>query len=260
MKKNSKVIILITIMVFVFLIGPFIMIFLTAFSTDQIMRFPPKGFTLDWFKKALSIRMFRTTFWVSFQTGIAATATALILGVPVAYANIRYKYKAKPLVDLLFSSPAIVPGMIIGFALLRFFVYVSDMPIIIGLYLGHTAILFPYTVRVVSSSLRNFSVDVEEAAVSLGASRFLSFFSVVLPNIQSGLVAAFILAFITSFNNVPVSLFLTGPGVATLPIQMLVYMEQYYDPTISALSTVIIVITIVIVQTAEKLLGISKYV
>jgi putative spermidine/putrescine transport system permease protein len=83
---------------------------------------------------------------------------------------------------------------------------------------------------------------------------------VVFPNIRSGIAAAFILAFITSFNNVPISLFLTGPGVATLPIQMLIYMEYYYDPTISALSSIIILITVLIVQSAEKLLGISKYV
>jgi len=134
------------------------------------------------------------------------------------------------------------------------------MPIIVGLYLGHTAILLPYTVRVVSASLRNFDPDVEEAAVSLGSSRLFAFLSVILPNIRAGVVAAFILAFITSFNNVPVSVFLTGPGVATLPIQMLVYMEYYFDPTIAALSSIIIVITIVIVQTAEKLLGISRYV
>ncbi|MDL2230135.1 ABC transporter permease [Treponema sp. OttesenSCG-928-L16] len=258
--KNSKILILITAAVFIFLIGPFIMIFLTSISSDSIMRFPPKGFTLAWYEKALSIRMFRTTFWISLQTGIAATATALLLGVPVAYANVRYKYPGKAAVEMLFSSPAIVPGMIVGFALLRYFVYLSNMPIITGLYLGHTAILLPYTVRVVSSSLRNFSIDVEEAAVSLGSSPVHAFFAVVLPNIQSGLVAAFILAFITSFNNVPVSLFLTGPGVATLPIQMMTYMEFYYDPTITALSSIIIVITVIIVQTAEKLLGISKYV
>lgn len=258
--KNSKLLILITVMVFLFLIGPFIMIFLTSFSTDSIMKFPPEGFTLAWYEKALGIRMFRTTFWISLKTGLAATATALLLGVPVAYANIRYNYRGKGIVELLFASPAIVPGMIVGFALLRYFVYVSDMPIIMGLYLGHTAILLPYTVRVVSSSLRNFDADVEQAAVSLGSSPFHAFFAVVLPNIRAGLVAAFILAFITSFNNVPVSLFLTGPGVATLPIQMLSYMEYYYDPTISALSSIIIVITIIIVQSAEKLLGISKYV
>ncbi len=223
------------------------------------MRFPPEGFSLRWYDKVLNIEMFRTTFWMSLKTGLAATFTALVLGVPVAYTNVKYRYPGKNALELFFSSPAIVPGLVVGFALLRFFIYVSGIPILLGLYLGHTAILFPYTVRVVSASLRNFDAGIEEAAVSLGSSPLHAFFAVVLPNIQSGLIAAFILAFITSFNNVPVSLFLTGPGVATLPIQMLVYMEYYFDPTISALSSIIIVITVIIVQSAEKVLGISKY-
>ncbi len=257
--KNSKILLLILIVMFVFLIGPFIVIIISSFSSQTVMRFPPEGFSLRWYDKVLNIEMFRTTFWMSLKTGLAATFTALVLGVPVAYTNVKYRYPGKNALELFFSSPAIVPGLVVGFALLRFFIYVSGIPILLGLYLGHTAILFPYTVRVVSASLRNFDAGIEEAAVSLGSSPLHAFFAVVLPNIQSGLIAAFILAFITSFNNVPVSLFLTGPGVATLPIQMLVYMEYYFDPTISALSSIIIVITVIIVQSAEKVLGISKY-
>lgn len=257
--KNSKFLIAVLVLMLIFLIGPFIIIIISSFSSDAIMRFPPRGFSLQWYGKVLNIAMFRTTFWMSLKVGIAATLTALILGVPVAYTNIRYRYPGKGTVELFFSSPAIVPGLVIGFALLRFFIYVTRIPILTGLYLGHTAILFPYTVRVVSASLRNFDPAVEEAAVSLGSSKVHAFFTVVLPNIRSGLVAAFILAFITSFNNVPISLFLTGPGVATLPIQMLIYMEYYFDPTISALSSILIVLTVMVVQGAEKLLGISKY-
>jgi putative spermidine/putrescine transport system permease protein len=204
--------------------------------------------------------MFWTTFWISLKVGLAATGTALILGIPVSYALVRFRFLGKNVIELLFSSPVIVPGMVIGFSLLRFFIYVGNIPIIIGLYLGHTAILLPYTIRVVSASLRNFDPAVEEAAISLGSSRLFTFLSVILPNIRAGVVAALILAFITSFNNVPVSLFLTGPGVATLPIQMLVYMEYYFDPTIAALSSILILVTILIVQTAEKLLRISQYV
>lgn len=257
--KKSKLVILIAVIMFIFLLGPFVIIILSSFSSDAIMKFPPRGFSLQWYEKVLNIEMFRTTFWISLKTGLAATFTALLLGVPVAYANIRYTYPGKSTVELIFASPAIVPGLVIGFALLRFFIYVSHIPVLMGLYLGHTAILFPYTVRVVSASLRNFDLGVEEAAVSLGSSPLHAFFAVVFPNIKSGIAAAFILAFITSFNNVPISLFLTGPGVATLPIQMLIYMEYYYDPTISALSSIIIVFTVIVVQAAERLLGISKY-
>ena len=258
--KKSKALVLILILMLVFLLGPFLVIILSSFGSEALMKFPPKGFSLKWYDKVFNIKMFRTTFWISLKVGLLATGTALLLGIPVAYTVVRFRFPGKSVIELLFSSPAIVPGLVIGFSLLRFFIYVSNIPIIVGLYLGHTAILLPYTVRVVSASLRNFDPAVEDAAISLGSSRLFSFLSVILPNIRGGVVAAFILAFITSFNNIPVSLFLTGPGVATLPIQMLVYMEYYFDPTIAALSSILIVITVLIVQTAEKLLGISQYV
>lgn len=257
--KKSKFLLVLTILMVLFLIGPFVIIILSSFSSDTVLRFPPTGFSTKWYSKVLSISMFRTTFWVSLKVGLLATLSALIIGIPVAYANVKYNYRGKNIVEVFFSSPAIVPGLVIGFALLRFFIYYTNFSIIVGLFLGHTAILFPYTVRVVSSSMRNFDLSVEEAAVSLGANPFLAFISVVFPNIKAGVAAAFILAFITSFNNVPISLFLTGPGVATLPVQMLVYMEYYYDPTIAALSSILILITILIVQASEKVLGISDY-
>lgn len=257
--KKSKFLIFIVAIAVIFLIGPFLIIIISSFNETAVMKFPPQGFSLQWYKKVFSVDMFRTTFWISLKIGFFATFVALVIGIPVAYLNVRYKYRGKNVVELIFSSPAIIPGLVIGFALLRYFIYIAQVPVTLGLFLGHTAILFPYTVRVVSASLRNFDLSVEEAAVSLGSSPFGAFFRVVFPNIQAGVVAAFILAFITSFNNVPISLFLTGPGVSTLPIQMLVYMEYYYDPTISALSSIIIVLTVVIVQTAEKVLGISKY-
>lgn len=257
--QKSRLLSVVLWITLVFLVGPFFIIVVSSFSGDASMSFPPNGFSTEWYGKAFGIEMFRTTFMISLQTGLLATLTALVLGIPVAYVIVRHRFSGKGWVELFFASPAIVPGLVIGFSLLRFFVYVTNIPVFAGLYLGHSAILFPYTVRVVSASLRNFDAGVEDAAVSLGSSRLHAFFSVVFPNIRSGLAAAFILAFITSFNNVPISLFLTGPGVATLPIQMLIYMEYYFDPTISALSSIIIVLTVFIVQGAEKMLGITRY-
>jgi putative spermidine/putrescine transport system permease protein len=154
----------------------------------------------------------------------------------------------------------LVAGRVIGVCKRRFFVLLGDFDVMLGLLIGHIAILFPYSVRVVSASLRNLDPGIEEAAISLGASRLRGFLLVVLPNVRAGVGAAFILAFITSFNNVPVSLFLTGPGVTTLPISMLVYMEYYYDPTIAALSTLLILFSVALVQGAERLLGLSRFV
>ncbi len=251
---------LILYLVLFFLLGPFLIIFIASFGAESTLSFPPQGFALTWFEKVFSVRMFRDAFTTSLQVALLGTATALVLGIPVAYALVRFQFRGKDTIEVLFSSPAIVPGLVVGLALLRFFVLVSGLPVLTGLYLGHTAILFPYAVRVVSGSLRNLDPSLEEAAQSLGAPRLLSFILITLPNIRAGIIAAFILSFITSFNNVPISLFLTGPGVATLPIQMMLYMEYYFDPTIAALSTILIAITVLIIQGMERVLNISTHV
>ncbi len=258
--NKSPVLIALFIIAFIFLLGPFLVILITAFSGDSSMAFPPNGFSMVWFQKVLDVRMFRDAFWTSLELGVAATVSVLILGTPVAYALVRFNFAGRDVLEVLFSLPVIVPELVLGFALLRYFVLFSNMPIIVSLYLGHTAILFPYAVRVVSGSLRNFDPAIEEAAISLGAPRWRSFLLVVMPNLSSAFLATFILAFITSFNNVSVSLFLTGPGVNTLPIAMLGYMNQYFDPTIAALSSIIIVITLAIIQVGERALGISRMV
>ncbi|MEN9537789.1 MAG: hypothetical protein RLZZ126_24, partial [Pseudomonadota bacterium] len=160
----------------------------------------------------------------------------------------------------LVFSPVIVPTIIVGLALLRHAVIPLNLPVWWALLLAHTVLSVPYAVRVVSASLDNLRPDVEEAAVILGATRLGTFFRVVLPNILNGILAAFILAFITSFNQVPVSLFLTGPGVTTLPIDMLASMEFVYDPSIAALSALLALMSMAVVLMAEKLLGLSRYV
>ncbi|MFQ3619553.1 MAG: ABC transporter permease [Spirochaetales bacterium] len=258
--KQSRFVLFSLIFLYFFLIGPFLLIFLASFGSEAIMTFPPKGFSLRWFEKVFTVRMFLDAFIISLGLGILSTLAALILGVPIAYALVRYQFVGKGVMEVVFASPAVIPGIVLGFALLRYFILVGNVPIKTSLFLGHTVILLPYTVRVVSAALRNLDLSIEEAAISLGAHPLRSFFLVILPNVQAGVIAAFILAFITSFNNVPLSLLLTGPGIATLPIQMLIYMEYYFDPTIAALSSILIVLTVGIVQTAEKVLGISKYV
>ncbi|MCB0160231.1 MAG: ABC transporter permease [Caldilineaceae bacterium] len=248
------------VLLYILLLGPYIIIFVAAFGAESTLAFPPSGFSLRWFANVFQTSQFVESFWLSLQLGLLATFIALLLGIPIAYALVRFHFPGRGLVETIFSAPILVPGLVIGFAMLRYFVLVGNLNIFTGLLIGHIAILFPYSVRVVSSSLRNLDPAIEEAAISLGAGRLRAFLLVVLPNIRSGIGAAFILAFIVSFNNVPVSLFLTGPGVTTLPISMLVYMEYYFDPTIAALSTLLIIFTIVLVQGAERALGLSKFV
>lgn len=248
------------VILYFFLLGPFLIIFIAAFGSEATMSFPPTGFSLEWFARVFETTQFISSFSISLQLGLYSTAISLLFGIPVAYALVRLDFQGSDIIETIFSAPILVPGLVVGFALLNFFVRLGDIEVLQGLMIGHTAILFPYSVRVTSVSLRNLDPSIEEAAVSLGANRLRSFLLVVLPNMQAGIAAAFILGFITSFNNVPVSLFLTGPGITTLPISMLSYMEYYYDPTIASLSAILVVLTVIVVQTAERLLGLSQFV
>ncbi|MGY9023154.1 MAG: ABC transporter permease [Rhodobacterales bacterium] len=243
-----------------FLIGPFFIIVAAGLSAGDFLAFPPKGLSLKWYIKVFEVESFRESFALSMFLAVFGTITALVLGVPAAYALSRYNIPYGETIKTVVAAPIIVPGIIVGLALLRYLVVPLNLTITLALFLAHTALVLPYAVRVVSSSLNNLRSDMEEAAVLLGCSRIGAFIRVVLPNIQSGVLAAFILGFVTSFNQVPVSLFLSGPGVRTLPIDMLSYMEITYDPSVAALSALLALMSVIIIFVAEKFLGFSRYV
>jgi putative spermidine/putrescine transport system permease protein len=243
-----------------FLIGPFIIIIFAGASAGEVLAFPPDGLSLRWYLKVFTIESFRQSFVLSMGLAIFGTLAALLLGIPAAYALNRYDLPGAETIRMVVASPIIVPGIIVDLALLRYLVIPLSFTVTLALFLAHTALVLPYAVRVVSSSLNNLRSDMEEAAVLLGCTRLQAFTKVVLPNIRGGVLAAFILGFVTSFNQVPVSLFLSGPGVKTLPIDMLAYMEITYDPSVAALSALLAFMSLAIVFVAERLLGFSRYV
>ena len=244
----------------VFLIGPFLIIVGAALSGGNSLAFPPQGLSLKWFAKVFALESFRASFAMSMFLAVFGTLAALALGIPASYAMARYQVRGAETVRLIVSSPIIVPGIIVGLALLRYLVIPTGVGITAALFLAHTALVLPYAVRVVSASMNNLRADMEEAAVLLGCSRLGAFTRVVLPNIRGGILAAFILGFITSFNEVPVALFLSGPGVTTLPIDMIGYMETTYDPSVAALATLLALLSISIVFAAERFIGLTRYV
>jgi len=251
---------LILFLVLVFLIGPFFIIVAASVSGGETLAFPPQGLSLRWVAKVFTVDSFRASFAMSMFLAIGGTLFALILGIPAAYALSRYRLPGGEAIRTMVSVPIIVPGIIVGLAILRYLVVPFSFDVTVALFFAHTALVLPYAVRVVSASLNNLRSDMEEAAVLLGSSRLGAFFRVVLPNIRSGVLAAFILGFVTSFNQVPVSLFLAKPGVQTLPIDMLGYMETTYDPSVAALSAMLAFLSIGIVFLAERFLGFSRYV
>ena len=258
MKKN-KILTLFVILTYVFLFAPLVIIAMTSVGTESYIAFPPKGFSLKWFITVFQSKSFINSMGISFFISMIATIAALIIGMPAAYGLSRYNFKGKGIIKSFFFSPLIVPGIVVGFSLFKFLLVNLNLSVYMSLFIGHILVVIPYIIRVVGSSLEGFDYSIEEAAMSLGCKKSQTFFKVVLPNITSGVMAAFMLAFINSFNNVPVSMFLTGPGVSTLPITMMNYVEYNYDPTVSALSVVLMLLTIVIMYILEKTLGLKNF-
>lgn len=255
--RRYKGLTLFSILVFAFLFLPLLIIAVTAFGNEPTITFPIHGFSLEWFEKAITSQSFQKAFGLSLQVALLSTIAALIVGIPAAYALSRYSVKGKKFIKSFFLSPTIVPGIVVGYALFQFVVIKLKFPIYEGLLLGHFLVVLPYIIRVVGGSLEHFDYSIEEVAWSLGCPKIQTFFKVVLPNISSGIISSFLLAFINSFNNIPVSMFLSGPGISTLPASLMSYVEYNYDPTVSAVSVLLMVATVIVMFVVEKTLGIS---
>lgn len=258
MRKN-KALFIFSLLVFAFLFIPLLIIVVTAFGEAATITFPIKGFSLKWFANVFQSDAFIDSLVLSGKLALYATLVALLVGIPAAYAISRFQFKGKKLLKSFFLSPTIVPGVVVGYSIFQFVVLKLQMPVFQGLLLGHFLVVLPYIIRVVGSSLEQFDFSIEEAAWSLGCNKVKAFFKVVLPNITSGISAAFMLAFINSFNNIPVSMFLKGPGISTLPTTLMNYIEYNYDPTVSAVSVLLMLATIVIMFVVEKTLGIAAF-
>ncbi|GAK40150.1 ABC transporter permease [Paenibacillus urinalis] len=259
MREKNIGLSLISLVVFIFLLGPLLIIAASSFEPGTVLKFPPEGFSLRWYQNIFEQGSFVRTFMISVIISLAGNVLALLIGVPAAYAISRFRFKGRDALNAIFLSPVLIPGIVLGFTLMRYLIVVYQLPLYAGLLIGHTVIMLPFIIRVIGSSLSNFDFAIEEAALSLGAGRFATFFKVVLPNIKSGIIAAILIAFLESFNNVDISVFMTGPGVSTLPIQMLTYVENYFDPTIAAISVLLMVVTGAFMFLIERMMGLSYF-
>jgi putative spermidine/putrescine transport system permease protein len=256
--RSRPVLFSLAILGYIVMIVPILFVILSSFTAGNTLSFPPQGFSTRWFEKALSYQPFIDALGSSLLLAVLTTAIALALGIPVALAIARSTLKGKAFIQSLFVSPLIVPELVVGLALYQQAMITLRLDSFVALLIGHVVILLPYAVRVTGATLALSDLSIEDAARGLGASPFYTLRTVTLPLMRPGIISAALLSFITSFNNVPLSLLLQSREFRTFPVTMLDYVQQSYDPIVAAMSTLIMAGTVVIAIVAERTVGFAK--
>jgi putative spermidine/putrescine transport system permease protein len=248
----------ILVAIYLFLIAPIIIVILSAFNSGDYLKFPPEGFSLKWFNKFFHSGPFISSLILSLKLAISSALTSTILGTFSAIYIVRYSGKSNKFLRPLIISPLLLPAILTGVALMFYFYQIGIGKSFFSLYIAHSLITVPYVFLMVSTVLYNFNYSLEEAARSLGAHSLTTFFKVTLPLIKGGVISGAVFAFITSFDQFPLSLVLTGPGFSTLPVQLFDFLRFEFDPTAAAVSTFNILIAFIIVLILQKFGGLKS--
>lgn len=234
--------------VMLFLILPVLIVIPMSFSDSRFLRFPPDGFSLRWYESYLASPEWRRATWVSLQVAVLTTLLATPLGVAAAYglrtSGIRF---ARP-VQIALISPLIVPVIILGVGIFYLYVRLGLVNTIFGLVLAHTILAMPFVLVTTASGLEQFDLNQERVARSLGASRLTAFRTITLPQIAGSVVAGALFAFITSLDEVVIALFISGGENTTLTRRMFTGLRDEIDPTIAAISSLLIVISVLLLS------------
>ncbi|GLR91649.1 ABC transporter permease [Bradyrhizobium iriomotense] len=244
--------------VYAMLALPAILVIVSSFTSGDTMKFPPRGFSLRWYQKAVENELFMSALWTSTYVAVLVAIIALVTGFAGAFAINRFSFPGKTFVQGLAFSPLIVPAVVLGIGLLQLFAWLDLTQTIYPLLLGHLVLAIPYVVRTILASLTLHDRVLEEAAMNLRATPLQVIRRITLPLILPGLLSAAIFAFVTSFGNATVSVFLTYGGNVTLPVQIFAYVDTSYDPLVAAVSSIMIVVTLVVIWAIERLIGAER--
>ena len=253
--------------VLVFLLAPVVVVVLASFDGGDpvagraFLNFPPTSLSLQWYF-SIQPRLFHS-LWISFLVACFAAGVGTVIGVPAALGLVRGNLPGKTLLGALFRAPLQIPFIVIGVAFLQTYYLLGDAlglrltGSFLALAVGHLFVATPYVIGSVGSVLFRFNPNLEEAALSLGASRWRAFRRVTLPIIMPGIYAGALFAFMVSFGDVPISLFLASPKYATLPLEIFHSMEFDFDAAVLAISTLIVFASLVILWLIQKSVGLD---
>ncbi len=237
-----------------FVLAPLVIIVISSFSSVSYGAWPIPGWSTRWYANLAAQQGLGTAVLSSLVIAVSATAVVVVLGTAASVAYWRVRGRAASLLQTFTFSPSVVPKVAIGFAGFILLQRVGFLHGTIGLVLMHCVVTLPFVVVVVGAALARVDATLEDAAHDLGAGTFRAFATTTLPAIRSAVVASALFAFIISFDEVDMTVFLLSPGQSTLPVWMFTYMQKYQDPTLAALSTLLIAFSLIIALVAGSFL------
>ena len=246
-------------LVVIFLLTPIVVIILASLTSTSYLSVPPRGLSLRWFEAVLNSPSYRAAIASSLTLACASTIGATCMGTIVAYGLARYRPYGAQVLGALFSAPLIIPGVVSGVALLQFLTMSGWRGGFLPLVALHVLMGLPYVIRSVSASIASADPQLEEAAWTLGSSAVKTFFLVTLPIIKPGVVTGAVFAFIISMGEVAATIFVLTVRQTTLPVKIFSMVEFGVDPSIAAVSAMMIFVTAILLLVAEKWTGFHRF-
>jgi putative spermidine/putrescine transport system permease protein len=240
------------------LLAPTVVVIVVSFTDGYSLKFPPPGYSVRWYEALLDAWQLHFAAWNSVKIALATTLSSVLLGVTAALAIARSTSATARVLDSLFMSPLVLPALAFGLSALIFF---SAMRVDVSpatLVIGHTVVCVPYVIRTTVASLAQLDPALLECSASLGAGRWMTLRRITLPTIRPGIFAGAFIAFMSSFDNIPVSIFLRDARTDLLPIRMWQDLEGKLDVTIAAASSVLILVTLALMIAMERTTGLSR--
>ena len=241
-----------------FMLAPIVVVCLVAFTPHGYLSLPVDGLSLRWFRAIARYPEFVNAFWISLWLGAVSSLIALVFAVPAALAIARHQFPGREALSALFMSPLMIPHVVLGIAFLRFFTQTGLSGTFIALLVSHIVVVFPFALRLTLAAATGMDRSVEMAAVSLGADDWTLFRRVTLPLILPGVVSGWALAFIQSFDEVTMTVFLAAPGIETLPVRMFLYIQDNIDPLVTSVSASVIAVTVVALVLLDRFYGLER--
>lgn len=235
------------LLIAVWLVAPTLVIIPMSFAGKKSLVFPPQGFSLQWYENFFTNPQWFGSLIVSAKVALMVSVVATVIGTMAAIGIERMRGRAAGIIRALLITPMIVPGVVLAVGIYAVYLDTRLVGTWTGYVLAHTLLAIPFVVIAVGANLAVFDERLETAAASLGASRLTTFFTITLPLILPGILSGALFAFVTSFDEVIVSLFITSPQLKTLPVQIFSSMTRDADPTVAAVGSLIFLATSLII-------------